>query len=157
MTLIQTAKLKAEIAPLGAELVRLRDGAGRDYLWDGDPTFWKGRAPLLFPIVGKVPDDTLQVNGVGYPMRQHGLARISIFELVAQDETSCLYRLDSSNETRQAYPFEFRLDVRYALADATLTHRGAGHQPRLVGDAGVVRLPSGAAVAASGRRRQGRA
>ena len=84
-------------------------------LWDGNPAFWKGRAPLLFPIVGKVPDDRLLVGGKTYPMRQHGLARISPFALFARDETSCTYRLDASDASRESYPFAFRLDVRYAL------------------------------------------
>lgn len=121
MTLLGNSHLQAEVANLGAELVALRDAAGRDYLWNGDPAFWKGRAPLLFPIVGKVPDDRLLVGGKTYPMRQHGLARTSPFELIASDEASCSYRLDASDASRESYPFEFRLDVRYSLLGATLT------------------------------------
>ena len=121
MTLLRNSYLEAEVSEMGAELVTLRDAAGRDYLWDGDPSFWKGRAPLLFPIVGKVPDDRLLVDGKAYPMRQHGLARISPFALIARDETSCAYRLDASEASRQSYPFDFRLDVRYALVGAALT------------------------------------
>jgi hypothetical protein len=36
----------------GAQLSILRDPSGRELLWDGNPAFWNGRAPLLFPIVG---------------------------------------------------------------------------------------------------------
>ena len=147
MIRLENADLSADIASLGAELVRLRDSAGRDYLWDGDPAFWKGRAPLLFPIVGKVPDDRLLVDGVSYPMRQHGLARISVFEQIARDETSCLYRLESSPDTLLAYPFAFRLGVRYALAGATLTievevaNRGATPMPASFGFHPALRWP----------------
>ena len=121
MTLLRNSYLQAEVAELGAELVTLRDVAGREFLWDGAPAFWKGRAPLLFPIVGKVPDDRLLVDGETYPMRQHGLARISPFTLIASDETSCTYRLDASDASRESYPFEFRLEVRYALVGPALT------------------------------------
>ncbi len=84
-TRLRNADLEVEVSPLGAEFVALRDAGGRDFLWDGDPAFWKGRAPLLFPIVGKVPDDLLLIDGKITPMRQHGLARISTFDLVASD------------------------------------------------------------------------
>ena len=146
-TRLRSSDLEAEISPLGAELVALRDAAGRDFLWDGDPAFWKGRAPLLFPIVGKVPDDQLLVAGTTYPMRQHGLARISTFDLVASDASSCIFRLDASAASREIYPFEFRLDVRTALEGAMLTieatveNRGDGAMPCAFGFHPAFRWP----------------
>ena len=134
-TRLRSDDLEAEVSPLGAELVALRDAQGRDFLWDGDPAYWKGRAPLLFPIVGKVPNDQLLIAGKAYPMRQHGLARVSRFDLVARDEGSCLFRLDATDASRDIYPFAFRLDVRYALAgarlavEATVANRGEGAMP----------------------------
>jgi galactose mutarotase-like enzyme len=117
---IRNAHLSADIAALGAELVALRDASGRDFLWDGDPAWWRGRAPLLFPIVGRVPNDEIVVEGQRYPMRQHGLARITQFALVETKAEQCLYRLASSEATRAVYPFDFLLDVRYALEASTL-------------------------------------
>jgi galactose mutarotase-like enzyme len=49
---LSSADLTAEVNPLGAQLSTLRDRTGRDLLWDGEPSVWTGRAPLLFPIVG---------------------------------------------------------------------------------------------------------
>ena len=63
-----------DINPHGAELSSLRMGE-REYLWQGDPAFWGRRAPILFPIVGKVAHDTLRVSGQEYAMKQHGFAR----------------------------------------------------------------------------------
>ena len=117
---IGTARLKAEVALTGAELVRLRDEAGRDLLWDGDPAFWTGRSPILFPIVGRLKDDRLVVDGVSYPMRQHGLARTSRFALVERDETSCRLRLAADDGTKRSFPFDFALDLDYRITDATL-------------------------------------
>ena len=57
MITLSNPHLTAQISPLGAELVTLRDEAGRDLLWNGDPAFWTGRSPLLFPIVGRVRNE----------------------------------------------------------------------------------------------------
>ena len=122
---IASPQLAAEIALQGAELVALRDEAGRDLLWDGNPAFWAGRAPILFPIVGRLKGDQLRVDGVAYPMRQHGLARISRFELVESDEASCRLRLVADEATRRSFPYDFALDLTYRIAGATLTIEGA--------------------------------
>jgi galactose mutarotase-like enzyme len=132
---IGTPGLTAEIALKGAELVRLQDEVGRDLLWDGDPAFWTGRAPILFPIVGRLKDDRLSVGGRTYPMRQHGIARTSLFTLAERDETSCRLRLADDETTKQAYPFDFTLDVTYRIAGATLAITGTVHNP------GVVAMP----------------
>lgn len=124
---IGTSHLKAEVALKGAELIRLQDEAGRDLLWDGDPAFWTGRSPILFPIIGRLKDDRLSVDGTSYPMRQHGLARISLFTLAEQDETSCRLRLDSDETTRRAFPFDFALDLTYRITEAALTLTGTVH------------------------------
>ena len=129
---ISSSGLTAEIALLGAELVRLRDEAGRDLLWDGDPAFWTGHAPLLFPIVGRLRNDELVADGVSHPMKQHGFARRSLFELVEQADSRCRLRLRSSDETRAVYPFDFNLEAVYAIEGATLamsvTVSNTGHR-----------------------------
>ena len=33
-----------------------------EYLWNGDERYWKYHAPVLFPIVGKVPLSKLFLN-----------------------------------------------------------------------------------------------
>ena len=66
----------------GAELQNITAN-GREYLWQGDPKFWGRRAPILFPIVGKLADDNLRINGHEYTMKQHGFARDT--EFVEQD------------------------------------------------------------------------
>ncbi|MBS7541737.1 aldose 1-epimerase family protein [Ancylobacter oerskovii] len=117
---IASDHLSAQVAPLGAELVRLRDAQGRDLLWHGDAAFWSGRAPLLFPIVGRLPGDELVHRGQRYKMLQHGLARRRVFTLLEKTESSATFGLDADAETRAQYPFDFALRVTYALAEATL-------------------------------------
>jgi galactose mutarotase-like enzyme len=130
---LSSPNLEAQIAELGAELVRLRDEEGRDLLWDGDPTFWTGRSPLLFPIVGGVRDDRIIVDSTIYNLKQHGFARTSQFEVITADQASCQLRLVASTITRKQYPFEFQLDVTYRLQEATIVVSASvlntGNQP----------------------------
>lgn len=117
---IASDALSAEISADGAELQSLTDAQGRQYMWSGDPAFWTGRAPLLFPIVGRLNGDTLRVDGKAYTLEKHGFARRSRFELVSHDASSATFRLADSPETRAVYPFAFELDAHFALADTTL-------------------------------------
>lgn len=144
---ISTAALSAEISATGAELIGLQDRAGADLLWDGDPAVWNGRSPLLFPIVGEVKGNRLNVAGKTYEIGRHGFARTSTFALVRSDAASCTWRLESSEATRRQYPFEFRLDVTYRIEAATLhmearvTNTGAAVMPASFGFHPALRWP----------------
>lgn len=117
---IGTARLTAAINPLGAELTSLRDADGRELMTDADPAFWTGHAPILFPIVGRLNGDVLRIDGRDYAMKQHGFARRATFEVAAHDATSATFRLTANADTRAQYPFDFVLEVAYAVQDATL-------------------------------------
>ena len=84
MPTIANDQLTVEVAPLGAELQAVTDKAGRNWLWQGDPAFWAGRSPLLFPVVGKHRDCMVLIEGRHYPIKPHGVARTSSFALVEQ-------------------------------------------------------------------------
>jgi galactose mutarotase-like enzyme len=127
MPILQNDHIRAEIATRGAELLRLQDSRGTDFLWNGDPHWWSGHGPLLFPIVGKVPNDSIIVNGKEYPMRQHGFARTSEFNVTSANETECRLRLEASSETRAQYPFNFFLDVRHAIGGTSLLTEATVH------------------------------
>ena len=86
----------------------------------GDPAFWSGRAPLLFPIVGRLNGDTLRHDGKTYPMQKHGFVRKSAFSLVDAKADEALFRLTDSAETRAQYPFAFELDAHFRVDDNTL-------------------------------------
>ena len=117
---IHSPALSVEIAPMGAELQSIRDMAGRDYLHDG-ASFWASRAPLLFPIVGALKDNTHVVDGTAYYMQRHGFARHSMFEAVETSADRARFRLADSEATRAEYPYKFILEAEYALTGAKLT------------------------------------
>ncbi|WP_157217291.1 aldose 1-epimerase family protein [Flavisphingomonas formosensis] len=118
---IRSAALSATISPGGAELQSLRDAAGRDFLWGGDPAFWTGRAPILFPIVGALANDSYQLGSHRFSLPRHGFARRSRFAPVVQQDGEAVFRLTDSPPTRAAYPFPFVLEIRFATDDATLS------------------------------------
>jgi galactose mutarotase-like enzyme len=113
--------LSAGINPFGAELTYLRDTGGRDLMTDGDPAFWTGHAPILFPIVGALAGGNYRLDGATYAMPRHGFARRSTFGVVESRAATARFRLTDSAATRACYPFAFELEITFVLADATLT------------------------------------
>ena len=123
MIVLESSGLRAEIVECGAELIRLQDADGRDFIWKGDSEWWASHAPLLFPIVGRMPNDTIEVDGRSYPMSQHGFARGSNFTIQRFDKHSCMLRLVANDETRKRYPFEFKLDIEHEISPLALLTR----------------------------------
>lgn len=115
LTRIANDQITVDVAALGAEMQSIQTRDGRQWLWHGDAAYWTGRSPILFPIVGKAPNDTVTVDGVPFQMSQHGFARRSNFELVAEETDRCVYRLTASEASRAMYPFEFQLDVEHRV------------------------------------------
>ena len=58
----------ARVETLGGELVSYRDERGLEYIWGGDPAYWPGRNPLLFPIVGTLKEGKIRFDGREYAM-----------------------------------------------------------------------------------------
>lgn len=117
---LSSGDLTAEVDPLGAQLSTLRDGAGRDLLWNGDPAVWTGRAPLLFPIVGALAGGSYRLGSAIHHLPRHGFARGKLFEMVDSASATVAFRLKADEATFQVYPFRFELDVRFALDGPTL-------------------------------------
>ena len=79
--------IAVEIDTLGAQMQTITVN-GEQRLWHGDPAVWSGRAPVLFPICGGLPDDTFTLDGKEYriPRRlQHSQARKAGLALSGSD------------------------------------------------------------------------
>ncbi len=108
--------LRVQINKRGAEMFSVKGVmSGVEHLWQGDPTLWKYRSPVLFPIVGAVCDDTYQYEGEEYNMTIHGIARDYDFEIVKHSQTEILYRLESCEQMKAKYPCDFVLEIGYKL------------------------------------------
>ena len=123
VTTIKRGGLTAAIDSMGAQLTSLALN-GNEYLWQGDPAFWGKHAPILFPIVGSLRNNTATSAAGTCEMARHGIARIVEHKIVevSEDGSSVTYELTDTSESLKAFPFHFKLNMTYALTgDATLT------------------------------------
>lgn len=122
---MQTIQLKNHALSItlkstGAELTSILDSNDVQYLWQGDPAYWSGQAPILFPIVGCLRNSIASIAGdKTCHFGRHGLARHEEFQILNQTDTSVTFVLKANDETKKQYPFDFELQIVY-----TLTKRG---------------------------------
>lgn len=103
-----------EIASFGAEMKSLKYN-NIEYLWQGNPNYWKRSSPVLFPIVGRLLDDECIINDEIYRMTQHGFARDNDFKLIDSGDDFAKYLLKSNDQTKEMFPFDFELIILYTL------------------------------------------
>lgn len=107
--------------PSGAELTSIKYH-GEEFLHQGEKVldingkvYWKRRAPILFPIVGSLKNNTTIINGEKFEMLQHGFARDMKFDILKISEREHIYVLKYNQETLKMYPFKFELYVSYLI------------------------------------------
>ncbi|UTA48292.1 aldose 1-epimerase family protein [Simiduia sp. 21SJ11W-1] len=105
----------------GAELASLIcKSTGRQLLWQGDASIWRGQAPVLFPVVGRLREQGFEYEGRFYPMPIHGFASSACFKVQILTPECVTLRLEDSPATRSGYPFPFCLDVSFSLQGSKL-------------------------------------
>ena len=114
--------LTVNLHPKGAEIISIVGNQDHiNYMWKRDACQWANSAPILFPIVGAIKNDTCRIDGKEYHMTQHGFARHNEFEIKNQSQTEVTFTLVSNDEIIKQYPFLFELNVTYKLVENTLT------------------------------------
>lgn len=117
---IQNDFLTVSVSPMGAELMSVKTNDGHEYLWQGDEKYWSGRAPIMFPICGRLYNGEYTYLGKTYTLPNHGFARKSMFNLKSASKTSVTLELCANEETKSVYPFDFQFDVTFSLTDNML-------------------------------------
>ena len=116
---ISNHQLKVTINTLGAELTRL-EKENKNYIWTIDEAFWNKTSPILFPIVGRLKNDSYSINGKAYELPRHGFARNFEFEIEHQTENAVVLLLTENQETLKQYPFQFELRLKYEIIENSL-------------------------------------
>ena len=112
---IQNDCLRVQVSTKGAELSSIQDLLGREYLWQGDAKIWPRKAPLLFPVIARLKDQSYRLGDRTYSIGSHGFCRDAEFTLETLSSTQLSFTLEDSPETLALYPYRFRLSLFYTL------------------------------------------
>ena len=114
--------LTVGIAAKGAELMSVKKD-GIEYLWQGDPAYWSGRAYNLFPTCGRMVEGKYTYKGEIYEMKIHGIVRYMECEVFEHESDRIVFILEANEETRKIYPFEFKFFAEFKLEGNKLIHK----------------------------------
>jgi len=118
MHIFENDEISIAVNSLGAELFSLKSKRDdRECIWQGEPAIWARRSPNLFPQCGAFPEG-YAYGGKQYFLPQHGFLRD--IEAEVRDNS---FIFSSSAKTREIYPFDFTVEVQYALNGSSVEQR----------------------------------
>ena len=113
--------IEVAVSDAGAELMSVKSRKdGTEYLWQGNPEFWGGRAYNLFPICGRLTEGKYTYEGKTYEMNLHGFVRKSVLSATVLACDKVEFSLRSDERTLSMYPFDFEYRIRYTLVKNTV-------------------------------------
>lgn len=146
---LENERLLLEVEERGSQLVRIYDKQkNREVLWNADPAFWPKHSPLLFPMIGASYEKKYRVNGKTYDMPNHGFAWTSDFTFL-DDGDGLTAVLTSSEESKEKYPYDFKLKVKHHLSGNniliswTVENTGCGEMLYSIGAHPAFLMPAG--------------
>lgn len=109
--------LQVSIKQVGMELCSIKNKqTGTEYVWQGNPRYWTGQAPILFPIIGSLKHKKTVINGQQYAIPKHGILRNSTkTKLIHGDTDTVIFQFHWDDETLLLYPFKFVFEVAFQL------------------------------------------
>ena len=129
---LENDALAVRISSKGAELQSVVC-EGIERMWSGDPAVWGRRAPLLFPLIGRLRDGWYANGGERVDAPMHGFCRDRAFAAEQVSGTHARFETTSDEGTRAVFPIDFLLRVDFSLEGATIvkTHtvENAGEVP----------------------------
>ena len=115
---IKSDALTVVISSRGAELQSIRDSQGFERMWQGDPAYWTGRAPILFPVAGGLRDDCYTMDGERYEMPKHGFVRQREWQVEEAGERSATFLM---RDKHPGFPFDYELRAIFAVDGSSLS------------------------------------
>lgn len=114
--LIENSHFLATIDCAGAQIISLiNKKSGRELIWQRDKQYWGRCAPILFPAIGGLKNDTYTIYGKSYKMGKHGFLRDAIFTPTLHSKHKVSFSISDSAETLAQYPFHFNFTTTFKL------------------------------------------
>lgn len=118
---IENEFLSVEINSLGAEVFSIKSKkTDIEYLWQGNPEFWKSRSTVLFPVCGRIFGGYYTYNNKKYEMPIHGFSKLFEFSANVISASEICFTLRSNEQTLAYYPFDFVFKITYKLDKSAL-------------------------------------
>lgn len=118
---LENKQLKIAVDTSGAQLQSVYSKQSKtEYLWQGDPAYWSGRAYNLFPFIGRMYKSVYSYGGELYRSRPHGLARYNLFRMEERSATKLVLLFTDNEESLGEYPFHFEFRAIFELRENNL-------------------------------------
>ncbi|MCD6067443.1 MAG: galactose mutarotase-like enzyme [Bacteroidetes bacterium] len=122
--------LSVKISAKGAEMHSVFSKTlGKEILWQADPAVWGRHAPVLFPIVGRLKNDSYIFNDKTYSLPQHGFARDQEFSVSETSDTKIVLELKEDAASLLKFPFRFVLKITYSIETNRVSCHYSVHNP----------------------------
>lgn len=117
--------LTVQFKEMGGTISSIKDKDGIEYIWQGNPEYWSGQAPVLFPICGSLRCDKAAYREDSKSLKngtiaRHGLVRKNLFRYKKIDDSRVSFTVKSDQTMYNEYPYDFELEIIYSLVDATV-------------------------------------
>lgn len=121
MVTLKNSMLEVKINPYGAEVQSVRDNAGHEYMWCGDPKIWGRTAPVVFPVCGSLKDGTFFYKDKSYSLEKHGFARFLDYAVEKSEPDKAIFKATGLEKYKESYPFDYDFYIMYALSENKLS------------------------------------
>ena len=119
---ITNDNLHVKINTKGAEISSILY-KNTEYLWQADATFWGKHAPILFPIVGRLPRGKTFINDSIYEIERHGFIKYFDFNVIFLSNDKIILKSTYTAESLIVFPFKFNVIIEYSVKNNKFTQK----------------------------------
>ncbi len=125
----ETTNTQLEVVPERGGIITRWCVQGKEILYIDSQRFAdpqssvRGGVPILFPICGNLPNNTYTHQNQEYNLKQHGFARDLSWKamgIVTEEGVKLRLTLNSNQQTKAVYPFDFNLSFTYKIQGNSL-------------------------------------
>jgi len=115
--ILSNSDITLVVSTKGAEIISIKDKYNKEYIWQGCADVWSDHFYNIFPICGRLINDTYSLNGKNFKMSLHGFALNKEFKIESFTNEQITLFINEDQETLKVYPFKFLFKVRITIAN----------------------------------------